>query len=85
MNRYFLLILAFLFASANLVPCLSQTDDDPILMTINGIPVLRSEFEYNYNKNKGEDAIVTLVTLYSTPLFVTVPGISNLACFLFEA
>ncbi len=70
MNRYFLLILAFLFAGANLVPCLSQTDNDPILMTINGIPVLRSEFEYNYNKNKGEDVIDSKTIKEYTELFI---------------
>ena len=32
-------------------------DDDPVIMTINGKPVPRSEFEYSYNKNNGEDVI----------------------------
>ncbi len=31
--------------------------DDPVIMTINGKPVLRSEFEYSYNKNNGADVI----------------------------
>lgn len=31
--------------------------DDPVLMTINGVPVLRSEFEYSYNKNNSEGVI----------------------------
>ena len=30
---------------------------DPIIMTINGVPVPRSEFEYSYNKNNGDDVI----------------------------
>lgn len=30
---------------------------DPILMKINGTPVTRSEFEYNYNKNNSEGVI----------------------------
>ena len=30
---------------------------DPIIMTINGMPVPRSEFEYSYNKNNGADVI----------------------------
>ena len=30
---------------------------DPIVMTINGVPVPRSEFEYSYNKNNGADVI----------------------------
>lgn len=31
--------------------------DDPVIMTINGQPVLRSEFEYSYNKNNSEGVI----------------------------
>ena len=30
---------------------------DPVIMTINGVPVPRSEFEYSYNKNHGTDVI----------------------------
>lgn len=30
---------------------------DPVIMTINGQPVLRSEFEYSYNKNNSEGVI----------------------------
>ena len=30
---------------------------DPIIMTINGLPVSRSEFEYSYNKNNTEGVI----------------------------
>ena len=30
---------------------------DPVVMKINGQPVLRSEFEYSYNKNNSEDVI----------------------------
>ena len=35
----------------------AQTQDDPVIMTINGEPVLRSEFEYSYNKNNSEGVI----------------------------
>ena len=41
-----------------LVSCLvvfAQTD--PIIMTVNAVPVPRSEFEYSYNKNNGADVI----------------------------
>ena len=31
--------------------------DDPTIMTINGQPVSRSEFEYSYNKNNSEGVI----------------------------
>ena len=30
---------------------------DPVIMTINGVPVTRSEFEYSYNKNNSEFVI----------------------------
>ena len=30
---------------------------DPVIMTINGKQVLRSEYEYSYNKNNSEDVI----------------------------
>ncbi len=36
---------------------LAQTTDDPVVMTINGEPVLRSEFEYSFNKNNSEGVI----------------------------
>ena len=35
----------------------AQTKDDPVIMKINGKPVLRSEFEYSYNKNNSEGVI----------------------------
>ena len=31
--------------------------DDPVVMRINGKPVTRSEFEYNYNKNNSDEVI----------------------------
>ena len=35
----------------------AAAQDDPIVMRINGVPVTRSEFEYNYNKNNSEGVI----------------------------
>ena len=35
----------------------SAAQEDPIVMRINGVPVPRSEFEYNYNKNNSEGVI----------------------------
>lgn len=35
--------------------CAQQSD--PVIMTVNGQPVLRSEFEYSYNKNNSEGVI----------------------------
>lgn len=34
----------------------AQTDD-PVIMTVSGHPVQRSEFEYSYNKNNAEGVI----------------------------
>ncbi|MBR1469395.1 MAG: peptidylprolyl isomerase [Prevotella sp.] len=35
----------------------AQTKQDPVIMTVNGQPVLRSEFEYSFNKNNAEGVI----------------------------
>lgn len=48
------MLLAACFMSA---AALAQTTDDPVVMTINGEPVLRSEFEYSFNKNNSEGVI----------------------------
>lgn len=50
-------ILATLLA---VVPCsalLAQSEADPIVMTVGGVPVPRSEFEYSYNKNNTDGVI----------------------------
>lgn len=51
MRRYLLAVAlcSACFASA-------QTDD-PVIMTVNGQPVQRSEFEYSYNKNNSDGVI----------------------------
>ena len=50
------LILGLLAACA--VGCHAAGEgDDPVIMTVNGKPVLKSEFEYSYRKNNGEDVI----------------------------
>ncbi len=48
-----------MFFAASLIcsAALAQTPVDPIVMTVNGVPVLRSEFEYSYNKNNSEGVI----------------------------
>jgi peptidyl-prolyl cis-trans isomerase SurA len=35
----------------------AQMAKDPVIMTVNGKPVLRSEFEYSYNKNNSDGVI----------------------------
>ena len=47
----------------------AQTSD-PVVMTINGVPVPRSEFEYSYNKNNGADVIDKKSVDESVDLFI---------------
>ena len=49
-----LLFAALLFAAS---AANAQTNDDPVIMTVNGQPVLRSEFEYSFNKNNSDGVI----------------------------
>ena len=48
-----------IFASCALVvtALVASAQEDPIVMRIGGVPVTRSEFEYNYNKNNSEGVI----------------------------
>lgn len=48
----------------------AQGQDDPVIMTINGHPVLRSEFEYSYNKNNTEGVIDKKTVTEYVDLFV---------------
>ena len=45
-------------------------NDDPVIMTVNGTPVKRSEFEYSYNKNNSEGVIDKKSVKDYVPLFV---------------
>ena len=49
--------LKTLFAALLLGCGMVQAQDDPTIMTINGQPVSRSEFEYSYNKNNADGVI----------------------------
>lgn len=51
MRKIVFLIVLFL----NAIALMAQSD--PVIMTINGVPVTRSEFEYSYNKNNSEGVI----------------------------
>ena len=52
------LIMAAMLAAVPFATTSAQAKtDDPVIMTINGEPVLRSEFEYSYNKNNSEGVI----------------------------
>lgn len=48
------LISAFMFSSLMAV---AQNTNDPVIMKINGTPVLRSEYEYSFRKNNSEGVI----------------------------
>jgi len=52
MKLKMLLAACLMSAAAN-----AQTTTDPVIMTVNGQPVPRSEFEYSYNKNNSEGVI----------------------------
>jgi peptidyl-prolyl cis-trans isomerase SurA len=64
-----LTIALFLFAAITSQQTLAQSSD-PTIMTINGVPVSRSEFEYSYNKNNGEGVIDKLSVDEYVTLFV---------------
>ena len=49
--------LLFIISSLLFSPAGAQTASDPIIMTINGQQVPRSEFEYSFNKNNAEGVI----------------------------
>jgi len=45
------------FVICSLLVNRAAAQSDPVVMTVNGQPVLRSEFEYSYNKNNSEGVI----------------------------
>lgn len=52
MKRFTLWCCALCMAGA-----LCAQEEDPVVMTVNGKDVPRSEFEYNFNKNNGENVV----------------------------
>ena len=65
MKSKFILAALLLTATATM----AQTND-PVIMTINGQDVTRSEFEYSYNKNNTEGVIDKKSVKDYIPLFV---------------
>lgn len=62
---------ALLFAAIpSLFAATVSQQDDPVIMTVNGQPVLRSEFEYSYNKNNSEGVIDKKTVLEYVDLFI---------------
>lgn len=68
MNGLRVLGLSFFLFPLSFSRVAAQTD--PVIMTINGQPVLRSEFEYSYNKNNSEGVIDKKSVLEYVDLFV---------------
>ncbi len=62
---YILSLLLGVFCSS-----LSAQEDDPVVMRINGKDVLRSEFEYNFNKNNTDGVIDKKSVEEYTELFI---------------
>ena len=52
MMRFSMLMVAALLSGS-----VANAQNDPVVMTINGQPVTRSEFEYSYNKNNSETVV----------------------------
>ena len=52
MKRLYIFILSLVTVAG----LSAQVADDPVLMTVNGKEILRSEFEYAFNKNRGNIA-----------------------------
>ena len=52
-NRRMRRLCTFLLSLVTVAGLSAQVADDPVLMTINGKKILRSEFEYAFNKNRG--------------------------------
>ena len=67
-----MLIAAVLLSCAGVTAQTTVTTptDDPVIMTINGQDVKRSEFEYSYNKNNAEGVIDKKSVKDYIPLFV---------------
>ena len=62
---------AFVLAAIPSLMAVAQSqNDDPVVMTVNGQPVLRSEFEYSYNKNNSEGVIDKKTVLEYVDLFI---------------
>ena len=48
-------LIPLFFAAVSMAATMQAKDNDPVVITVNGQKVLRSEFEYFYNKNNDQD------------------------------
>ena len=68
-----------LLAGILLAAVSSWAQSDPVVMSVNGVDVHRSEFEYSYNKNNGDEVVdkktvreyADLYANYKLPCIVT--------------
>ena len=65
--KFYALISAMLLSGS-----IAFAQNDPTVMTINGKPVTRSEFEYSYNKNNSNGVIDKKTVKEYVDLFVNV-------------
>jgi len=63
-------MIALCVAAVQSVTLFAQTSSDPVIMTIAGTPVPRSEFEYSYNKNNTDGVIDKKTVTEYVDLFV---------------
>ena len=57
-KRMKIFIASLALAALSATDLVAQTNDsDPVVMTVNGKPVTRSEFEYNFNKNNTDGVV----------------------------
>lgn len=70
--KHSLIALALLLVAGQAVAqtTAKQSDDDPVIMTVAGQPVARSEFEYSYNKNNTANVVDHKTVAEYVPLFI---------------
>lgn len=69
-NMKFVKALVFIAGCLCSYSSFAQNGSDPVLMTINGKNITRSEFEYSYNKNNSDGVIDKKTLEEYVPLFV---------------
>ncbi len=75
--KFYALISAMLLSGS-----IAFAQNDPTVMTINGKPVTRSEFEYSYNKNNSNGVIDKKTVKEYVDLFVNykLEGFGGIGC-----
>ena len=58
-------LIPLFFAAVSMAANMQAKDNDPVVITVNGQKVLRSEFEYFYNKNNDQDVLEVCLVLFT--------------------